>query len=272
MHSLTVTQTDKSTLPSFQNYQHQFVNYLRNPLRTEDIPTTLPAGINVYEKLLHNKIDGSLRTCFPITNELLGARHWQLLVQDFIKIHRCQSPLYREIPGEFIDYLTNEKSQIELPQFITELAHYEWVELVLETEKPSHSDIIFPINDDLLTNTPALNPVLHLIHYLYPVQTISASDEHWKNWENRPTPYKQEIVILAGIRDTHYKVQFIELNAITARLIELMQEGVSTGEQVLLKLAAEMHYSDHETILPYGIDILQQLKTQQIIIGAQHEQ
>ena len=271
MHSLTVTQTDKSTLPSFQNYQHQFVDYLRNPLTTEDIPATLPAGINIYAKLLQNKIDGSLRTCFPITRELLGATHWHTLVQDFIKVHRCQSPLYREIPDEFIDYLMNETTQIKLPQFITELAHYEWIELVLETEKPPTPDKTFPVNDDVLTITPVLNPVMHVIHYFYPVHTISASDAHWKNWENRPTPYEQEIVTLAGIRDLHDKVQFIKLNAITARLIELMQEGFSTGEQALLELAAEMHYGDHETILPFGIDIMQQLITQHIIIGSHYE-
>ena len=271
MPAPTDTQSDKEQLPSFLSYQHQFVNYLRNPLTNESLPTTLPTRVNVYARLLHSKFDGSLRTCFPIVRKLLGDTHWQLLIVDFIRVHRCQSPLYREIPDEFIDYLMNENSRIELPEFIIDLAHYEWMELVLETEKPSHSDNIFPVNDDLLTIIPALNPVLHILHYRYPVQTISASDQRWKNWKNHPTPYEQETVILAGIRDTHYNVQFIELNAITARLIELLQEGVGTGEQVLLKLAAEMHYEVHETILPFGIDILQQLKTQQVIIGSQYE-
>jgi hypothetical protein len=52
----------------------------------------------------------------------------------------------------------------------------------------------------------------------------------------------------------------------------LLQEGVGTGEQALLELATEMHYGDHETILPFGMDILNQLKTQQIIIGTFYEQ
>ncbi|SMG64141.1 conserved hypothetical protein [methanotrophic bacterial endosymbiont of Bathymodiolus sp.] len=272
MHPLTDPESDKSTLPSFLSYQHQFVDYLRNPRSDESMPETLPARINVYAKLLHSKIEGSLQACFPITRELLGATLWHLLVQEFIKQHRCQSPLYREIPDEFIDYLIHEKPQIALPEFITDLAHYEWIELILETENSSHANTIFPVSDDLLAITPALNPVLHLLHYRYPVQSITALDEHWKNWQDRPTPYEQKSVILAGIRDANYKIHFIELNAVTARLIELIQQGFSNGKQVLIELAAELDYDDHETILPFGADILQQLTTQQIIIGAQHEQ
>ncbi|OQK18079.1 hypothetical protein AU255_09600 [Methyloprofundus sedimenti] len=265
------TQPDKTKLPSFLNYQHQFVDYLRNPQNDESLPASLPTRVNIYAKLLHSKIDASLHTCFPITRELLGAALWQELVQEFIRGHRCQSPLYREIPDEFIDYLINENSQIELPEFMNDLAHYEWMELVLETEKPAKVNPIFAINDDLLAITPALNPVLHLLQYRFPVQSISPAEEHWKNWKNRPTPYAQEPVILAGIRDADFKIYFIELNAVTARLIELMQEGFSTGEQALLQLAAELRYDVYETILPFGSDILQQLKTQHIIIGAQHE-
>lgn len=273
MHPLTATTLpDKVKLPAFQSYQQKFVDYLRNPLTTKALPEILPARVNVYAKLLHNKIDGSLRTCFPITRELLGPALWQLLINDFIKNHRCQSPLYREIPDEFIDYLMIEPPQIELPEFITNLAHYEWMELVLETAKPSHCIKTFPINDDLLNITPVLNPVLYLLHYQYPVQSINHLDVHWKNWRSRPASYKQHPLILAGIRDSQYQIHFIELNAVTARLIELIQDGFSTGEQALLELAAEMKYGDHETILPFGIDILQQLKTRQIIIGSQYEE
>lgn len=272
MQSLTNTQLDKGCLPAFLSYQHQFVDYLRNPQTKANLPAALPTRINVYARLLHSKIDGSLRTCFPITRELLGATLWQELVQEFIRVHRCQSPLYREIPDEFIAYLMYENPELELPEFIIDLAHYEWMELVLETEKTSHSNPVFPISDDLLAIIPAFNPVLHILRYRYPVHIISPADEHWKNWQERPTPYEQGPIILAGIRDADYKIHFIELNTVTARLIEIMQEGISTGEQALLDLAAELRYSDHETILPFGLDILQQLRTQHIIIGVQHEQ
>ena len=271
MHQSPVSSSMNDSMPEFQKYQHQFVDYLRNPLKNEVLPESLPQRSSIYAKLLYSKIEGSLDTCFPISSQLLEPTRWKQLIQTFIRDHRCKSPLYREIPDEFVDYLMNEQNQLKLPKFIVELAHYEWMELVLETVKPSHSGNFFPVKSDLLTVIPALNPVLHLLHYHYPVQNITASDPYWKNWDTRLEPYPQEAIILAGLRDRDYKVHFIELNAVTARLVELIQEGFSTGEQALLELAAEMHYGDHETILPFGTEILQQLEEQHIIIGAHHE-
>jgi len=271
MHPSPMISYSNDSMPEFQKYQHQFVDYLRNPLKNEVLPESLPQRSSVYAKLLYSKIEGSLDSCFPICCQLLGATRWKQLIQAFIKDHRCKSPLYREIPDEFMDYLMVEKPLVALPKFIIELAHYEWIELVLETEKSLISRQFFPDKSDLLNVIPIINPVFYLLYYHYPVQNITAADPYWKNWDTRIEPYPQENIVLAGLRDNNDKVHFIELNTVTARLIELLQEGFSTGEQALLELAAEMHYGDHETILPFGAEILQQLEDQQIIIGKQNE-
>jgi hypothetical protein len=201
MHQSTLPQPVNDTPLAFQEYQHQFVDYLRNQIKNTVLPETLPQRTRVYTRLLYSKIEASLHSCFPITRELLGPEQWRQLVQIFIREHRCQSPLYREIPDEFIDYLLNESPQRELPKFIADLAHYEWMELVLETEIPAQTDRFFPVKGGLSTLIPALNPVLYLLHYRYPVQSINASDEHWKNWPSNLKPYAQETIILAGLRD-----------------------------------------------------------------------
>jgi len=262
--------TSNDSLAEFQQYQHQFVEYLRNPQKDQAVPASLPQSSTIYAKLLFSKIEGSLDNCFLISCQLLGSSHWTQLIQNFIKDHRCKSPLYREIPDEFIDYLMNEQSTMVLPEFIIELAHFEWMELVLETEKASATKPCFPIKEDHLTGIPVFNPVFHLLYYHYPVQNITATDAYWNEWESRSEPYLPEPIILAGLRDREDKVQFIEVNTVTARLIELTQEGFSTAEQALLELAAELHYGDHETILPFGSDLFKQLEQQHIIIGAQN--
>ncbi len=269
----TVISTSNDSLPEFQQYQHQFVDYLRHPLENEAIPESLPQSSRIYAKLLYSKIEGSLDNCFPISCKLLGTKCWAQLIQSFIKNHRCKSPLYREIPDEFIAYLMNEQTQttIVVPEFIVELAHYEWMELVLETEKATLTQPCFPINENILNVIPAFNPVFHLLHYHYPVQNITASDPYWTSWESRTEPYSQETIILAVLRDSEDNVQFIEMNTVTARLIELTRQGFSTYKQALLELAAEMHYVDHETILPFGTAIFKQLEQQNIIIGSQNK-
>lgn len=271
MYSSTMISAGNDSTAEFQKYQHQFVDYLRNPPKDKVVPEFLPQRSNVYAKLLYSKIKSSLDTCFPISSRLLGSIRWKHLIQIFIKDHQCNSPLYREIPDEFISYLMTEKPLVVLPKFLIELLHFEWMELVLETEKPIKPENTLPSKGDLLTIIPAINSVFHLLYYHYPVQNITATDLHWKNWDIRLAPYHEETIILAGLRDSEYNIHFIELNAVTARLIELILEGFSTGEQALLELAAELHYGDHEAILPFGIKILQQLEQQQIIVGGRVE-
>ena len=136
MNLSSALSTNNESPAEFQQYQHQFVSYLRNPQKDQAVPESLPQSSTIYAKLLFSKIEGSLDNCFPISSRLLEATRWTQLVQTFIKDHLCKSPLYREIPDELMDYLMVEKPLVELPQFIIELAHFEWMELVLETEKP----------------------------------------------------------------------------------------------------------------------------------------
>ena len=109
--------------PEFLAYQQQFVNYLRDP-RPELLADGLPSNASVYANLLQRKMDGSLCACFPITRSLLETERWDNLVKLFIRDHHCQSPLYREIPDEFVDFLINAKPQLDLPDFMVDLAHF----------------------------------------------------------------------------------------------------------------------------------------------------
>lgn len=79
--------------PLFQQYQQQFVDYLRDPQQDLSLSDTLPEASQVYAGLYYSTIDDCLHRCFPITYEILGDIIWQQLVRLFIKQHSCQSPL-----------------------------------------------------------------------------------------------------------------------------------------------------------------------------------
>ena len=85
MNLSSVRSTNNDSLAEFQQYQHKFVDYLRNPLKKEAVPESLPQSSRIYAKLLYSKIEGSLDNCFPISCELLGAKRWTQLIQSFIK-------------------------------------------------------------------------------------------------------------------------------------------------------------------------------------------
>ena len=256
------------SIPGFQQYQHQFVDYLRNK---KELSKSLPEESRIYAELYYSTVESCLHMCFPICSELLGEESWQQLMQCFIKEHRCQSPLYREIPNEFISYLLTNKPVMILPEFINDLTHYEWMELILETAEENSTPTLFPQKITLLKSVPILNPVLHIVQYRYPVQDITASDTLWKNWRMRTEPYVQTSTILAGFRDSQEQVKFVELNPVTARLIEILKNNTRNQEHVLLQLSDEIQYSDPKQFLEFGRDMLKQLSEQHIIIGAVSE-
>jgi uncharacterized protein len=180
--------TDSFHQPAFLAYQHQFFHYLRQP-EQEGLTDSLPANIGIYARLIYGKFDGSLSTCFPISKVVLGDELWRQLVRTFIREHRCQSPLYREIPDEFIEFLIN-KPPPELPEYLVDLAHFEWMELVLETAR---SNSISNLDEsletcDVLEDIPVLNPVLHILRYRYPVHTFTLENQAWQK-RQRPTSY-----------------------------------------------------------------------------------
>ena len=97
-----------------------------------------------------------------------------------------------------------------------------------------------------------------LLQYDYPVHKIS----------KRFLPTQPEATYLLVFRDAENKVQFIELNAVTFRLLQLTENEAMTGRQALAKLASEINHSDLLAIIEYGLDILQGLKAQGAIIGS----
>jgi uncharacterized protein len=263
-------RTGASQNPDFLTYQRQFTDYLRYPLQNEAMPPDLPPQIGIYARLLFNKIEGSLNACFPIFRQLLDQADWHSLIRSFIKDHSCKSPLYREIPDEFIAYLINEQPTLSIPDFMKNLAHFEWMELVLEATESDPVKARFSRNDNLMTEIPVVNPVLYQLRYAYPVHKIKPSNtswRDWKNWRNRLHRIKEEPVCLVGLRDKHYTVHFIEVSPATARLIELLQDAILTGEQASLQLAIEMHVADRDPFMNYCRNILDNLKQEQIIVG-----
>ena len=75
-----------------------------------------PAGIEerrlaIYRDLLFNNVESLLAGNFPVIRRLLGESDWKLLVRDFFRDHRCQTPLFPELPREFLRFLEARRIQ-----------------------------------------------------------------------------------------------------------------------------------------------------------------
>ena len=251
---------EESGLPLFQQYQFAFTSHIRDP-RLNKRPQGVGARrMKVYNELLYNNLEGFLLACFPVLRQVLGKRKWARLVRDFISAHRCQTPFFRQIPDEFISYLRNERGErVEDPGFLQDLAHYEWVELMLSV---SNKEIDFALIDpqgDLMSGRLALNPLLSLQSYAYPVHRIGP--------RFKPVADQKEETHFAILRNIDDEVKFILINPVSLRLLLLLQSTSLSGEAALLQIAAELLHPDPGVVLAGGHEILQSLREAQVILG-----
>ncbi|WAK01029.1 HvfC family RiPP maturation protein [Methylobacter sp. YRD-M1] len=243
--------------PLFQQQQLQFLYYLRQPGVAQLPAGFTPERLAVYADLLYNKFDESLTACFPVIHRILPPDDWRALLLDFIAEHRCLSPYYRQIPDEFVQYLQQERDRADDLPFLAELAHFEWIELKLSIAE-SESITSKPLtSEQLLAGIPVFAPVMQLLHYQWPVQNIGP--------HALPTEPPATATHILGFRDSDDRIRFIALSPATARLIELLSDGL-TGQQALQAMRGELTNAQFTELTGFGLSILTDLHRQGAII------
>jgi len=221
--------------------------YLRDPGREPPPAGVEPRRLGIYEELVYNNIEGFLRSGFPVLCSLYGAGDWKALVRDFIRRHRCHTPYFLEIGQEFVRFLLEEAPSRDCdPPFLAELAHYEWVELALDIAQddlPESSPL-----GDILEAVVQLSPLAWLLQYRFPVHRIGPGF--------RPAQAGQP-TYLAVYRDRADQVRFMELNATTARLLELLRDNETLPAGTVLRVLAAEAGMAEEAMLGFGAEQLQ---------------
>ena len=241
-------------LAPFQHYQYQFGRYLRDPQQP------LPSGVaaergEVYAELLFNNLRNFIDACCPVCRLIVGEPRWTDLIRAFFIGHRCHSPLFRDIPREFVHWLQDDpQHSAHLPPFIPHLAHYEWLELAADVH-PGEVAAARPVAE-VLASTLFTNPTLQLGIYPWPVQQISAEFQPLTP-DNTPT-------CLAVYRDSSDTVRFTQLNPLSAHLLNLLQAQPLTGQAALQQLARDAG-SDLANVLPFGEPLLAQWLSEELI-------
>jgi hypothetical protein len=244
-------------LPEFQRFQYAFTAHLRNP-GAKPVPSGIDARrMRIYSRLVYENLDGFLLRCFPVTRDVLGSRRWSRLVRAFLIAHRSRSPLFHQIAGEFIEFLANEGTIPQnYPEFLLEFAHYEWMELALSTSTGMPDWKAIDIAGNLLEGRPLLNPVLANLCYHWPVHHI------------RPrTRIAQAKTYLLLFRDADDEIQFSEINAFTARLIDLLALEEHTGHAALEIITTESRHPSPEVVMQGGLKIMTDLQARGALLG-----
>jgi hypothetical protein len=251
---------DLAGLPTFQQYQYAFAAHIRDPRAAKRPKGVQARGMKIYADLLYNNVERFMLNCFPVLHKVLGKRRWAKLVRAFFAAHRSHTPYFRQIPDEFVQFLQNEwQPGAEYPDFMLELAHYEWMELVLAVSNREPEWDRISRDGDLLSGMPVINPVLAVLAYAYPVHRIGP--------RYRPGPEGKQETHLLVFRDEGGVVRFNAINAVTARLLLLLQEGQPSGREVLMQLAGQLQHAEPETLVSFGAGMLENLRVDGAILG-----
>lgn len=248
-------------LPEFQQLQYQFAAHIRNPEKNAKPSAIEERRMAIYRELFFNNVKGFLEGNFPVFRQLCSDEYWLRLVRNFFDQHHCHTPYFLEIGQEFLAYVNNEREAEEGdPAFMAELLHYEWVELALEA-----SEIELPLEDvdsngDLLQNQPVQSPLAWLLSYQFPVHCIRP--------DYRPAAPPEQPTFLIAYRNREDEVHFMEVNAVTGRLLYLLSEDESlTGEAALQQIAEEMQHPHPHQVIAGGLQTMEHLRSKGILLG-----
>lgn len=241
--------------------QTSFAAHIRDPQST-----AAPDGIEdrrmaIYRDLFFNNIKNFLSSNFPVLNSLFDEQEWTRLCRDFYRDFRCHTPLFPEIPREFLKYLQDHSQPYENDRpFMLELAHYEWVELGLALDESEPDDIKVDSDGDLMQGVPVLSPLSWPLSYQFPVHQIRP--------DFQPSEVPAEPTHLLVWRQSNYEVRFMQLNTISLLLLEKMKEQQDkSGLELLTEIAAIIKHPKPEVVIESGADLLRDLRDKEVILG-----
>lgn len=245
----------------FQQAQFAFAAHLRDPLHHAPPAGLEDRRLKIYRELFYNNVEDALANGFPVLRKISSDAVWHARVRDFYAHHVSHAPQFHQLPEEFLRYLEHERgAHPDDPPFLRELCHYEWVELALQVSEQELTPDLADPNGDLLDGRPVLSPLAWPLAYDYPVQRIGP------DFQSAAPP--EQPTYLVVYRDRSDDVRFMEINAVTARLMQCLDEDqTSSGCALLQRIASELRHPEPDAVVREGAAILQDLRARDILLG-----
>ncbi|BAJ02758.1 HvfC family RiPP maturation protein [Shewanella violacea] len=227
---------------NFTRIQQSFMDYIKEPSRP------LPKGtearrMKIYRDLFFNNINGFVSSAFPVLKSLYAEEAWLALIQKFFVTHDSQTPIFIEIAQEFVSFLQSEYQLTEGdPAFIIELAHYEYMELVVAVAKdnPLHQGMQGPITQVAL----CLSDTAKVLQYRFDVQRVSE--------DYRPDGPAESPLNFCLYRDKQDEVIFLQLNPLAAQALGYLCQYESVNFDYLVTWLKQTYPQMDDEVLTQG--------------------
>ncbi|QJR82137.1 DUF2063 domain-containing protein [Alteromonas pelagimontana] len=246
----------------FKQVQQEFVSSIREPEKSAPDSHDKQRRLHLYQSLFLKNIDGFLQNSFPVINSIVKPQEWQKLVSSFFKEHKCCSPYFAEISKEFIDYLSVKPECLkEVPGFIPELAHYEWLELDVSIRKGDNSIYEWRVEEGI-PHRVRLSRLAALVSYYYPVHQIAPSFQ--------PQAASSDPFYYVVYRKPDDAVSFLQINVATALMLNIVQaadEGLDRAF-ILKQLQTSLPHLDATSLENSFAETFTQLLDHTILLPA----
>ena len=243
--------------PGFLEVQRQFAAHIRNPQLNPPPGDVEPRRMQVYVGLFHRNIASFLANGFPTAKSVLASERWEKLVQGFIHRHASETPYFMDISQEFMAFLDTDPS-LDVPGWLLELCHFEWVRKSLRSAAQELPEAGIDAPGDLLEGRVVVSPLARPLCYRYPVHEIEA--------ETIPDAEPANSTWLIACRRRDDSVHVVRSNALTHRLVEVLEPGIS-GNEALAALASEFPGIDRERLRREGSETLARLRDAEVLLG-----
>lgn len=248
--------------PDFRATQRAFAAHLRDPQRHSPPPDLEERRLKIYRELFYNNVEDFIAHAFPVLRRITEDAAWNALVRDFYSRHISKAPQFYRLAEEFLHFVEHEReSRGDDPPFLAELAHYEWVELALSVAEDEPTPALADPNGDPLDAPPVVSPLAWTLAYTWPVHRIGP--------DYRPSTPPLQPTYLVVYRTRQDDVRFMEINPVTARLLQLIGEQPSaSGRALLEQIARELSHPQPEAIVDAGHQMLASLRARDIVLGS----
>jgi hypothetical protein len=175
---------------------------------------------------------------------------WRIFCRSFFRDWQSHTPFFSKIPEQFVKYMQSNVLTLGLPAYLPDLLHYEWLELEVDTAEGAR-------NANAVSRKLALNSSVRYARFQWPVHKIS---QFYRPRKPAPT-------VLLVYRNSLDKVNFVEINEITAQLLDILQSTNLTANDAIKHLAKRLGYASAEPLLIHGHALLADLLKQEILQG-----
>jgi len=249
-------------MQDFKRIQYEFAAYIRNPLKNSKPKNIEDRRLAIYSELFYNNVEDFIASGFPVLRTLYTDEDWHAMIRDYFSRHKAKTPHFQEMAKEFVAFLQDEFQTRDCdPPFMLELAHYEWMETAVYVSTDVIEDDGVNLKGDLLDEPVVISPLAWLLTYQWPVHEISV--------DHRPDVQCADPTLIIIYRDRAGEVGFMQVNPVTARLFELLDNDNKdiTGRQALEQIATELQHPQPEVIVNGGLDTLRLLRKKDIVLG-----